>query len=303
MRNRLTATFILLTVLLCAAAFAISSLTDRLSTIGLFFLCLVVVAGLAGYVLSLALVSPFLQLARAARALGRGRFDLDLPTSHIPEVQAIGDALRISASQLQDRISQEQSFAEHASHVLRTPLTSLRLELEDLALSDGVPDDVRAAVDRCVQRIESLDVVAGELVQLARHSSLVAGSGIPLRDLAGTCARRWASELAHHDRRLLSEVGGDEEITFTPGPLEHIHELLLVDVLHRSRGDVELRYETTREGALRIHVTTARSASTGGRLRGPGSTFLRARAVVAALGGRLEGDQFDTGIALVIPRR
>ncbi|MFT4264559.1 MAG: HAMP domain-containing protein [Nocardioides sp.] len=269
----------------------------------LLFLVFPVLAGLVGYLVSRALAAPFRQLARAAGALGRGRFDLDLPSSRIPEVRAIAGALQTSASQLEDRIAQEQSFAEHASHVLRTPLTSLRLELEELGQSGDVPDDVRDAVDRCVARIESLDVVAGELVELARRSSLASGPAIPLSGLAGACAQRWADELAHHDRALTSSVEGESETTYTPGPLEHLHELLLLDVLHRSRGDVRLVYRAASEGTLEICLTADQSARTRGRSRPPGSTFLRARAVVTALGGRVEGDQLDEGVALVLPRR
>ncbi|HRD61866.1 MAG TPA: hypothetical protein PL137_13235, partial [Nocardioides sp.] len=82
---------------------------------------------------------PFRQLAVAAGQLGRGRFDLDLPRTRIPEARAIRDALLTSAGQLQERLTSEQAFAEHASHVLRTPLTGLRLELEDLAGRPDVP--------------------------------------------------------------------------------------------------------------------------------------------------------------------
>ncbi|WP_300678498.1 HAMP domain-containing protein [Nocardioides sp.] len=266
------------------------------------FLGLGAAAALSGSLVARALASPFRKLAQAAGALGRGRFDLDLPRSRMPEVQAIAAALKTSASQLQDRISQEQSFAEHASHVLRTPLTSLRLELDDLAMTESIPDHVRDALDRCVQRINALDVVTGELVELARQTSRVPGAEITVAELVTGCSQRWADELAHHDRELGLSTEGDLDVLCTPGPLEHLHELLLVDVLHRSRGDVRLGVVADGR-ALRISITSDHPARIRGTVRGPGSTFLQARAVVTALGGRMEGDQFDTGVNLLIPRR
>ena len=107
----------------------------------LFTLLLLVstVAGLIGYVAARQLARPLEQLADAAGALGRGRFDLDLPKTRMPEAQAIGSALRTSAVQLESRIRRERSFSEQASHELRTPITTLRLELEDLTSATTSP--------------------------------------------------------------------------------------------------------------------------------------------------------------------
>ena len=160
------------------------------------FLLIAVVAGLVGYLVSRALSAPFRQLAVAAAALGRGRFDLDLPRTRIPEARAIAQALGTSAGQLEDRLRRERDFAEHASHVLRTPLTGLRLELEDLTLRDDVPDDVREAAARGLASVDEVDAVAGELVELSRSGTLVEGAELPLVDLATQLAQRWADRLA-----------------------------------------------------------------------------------------------------------
>src|SRR6478752_5230190 len=54
----------------------------------------------------------FLLIAVVAAALGRGRFDLDLPKTKVPEALAISNALRSSAFQLEDRVHRERAFAE-----------------------------------------------------------------------------------------------------------------------------------------------------------------------------------------------
>ena len=130
------------------------------------FLLIALLAGVAGWVAARALSSPFQKLAVAAGALGRGRFDLDLPKTRMPEAVAIGKALQTSATQLESRISRERDFAELASHELKTPLTSLRLELEELTLRDDVPDDAKAAAVRCIRSVDAVNRSAGELVAL-----------------------------------------------------------------------------------------------------------------------------------------
>lgn len=271
---------------------------DR-GSVGFLILLVALLAALVGYLMARALSHPFRQLVVAAGQLGRGRFDLDLPRTGIPEVRAISQALLTSAGQLQERLASEQSFAEHASHVLRTPLTGLRLELEDLAGRSDVPADVREAATRSVGRIEAMDQVAGDLVALARRGALVTGAEIPLRDLATQAAQTWADALAEQDRAVTAAVEGKIDTTYTPGPVEHILDLLLADVVRRGRGAVRLVLEADDEGHLSIAVSCAGEREVSGPDAGIAVT--QARAIVTALGGRLTGDS-PQQLSVLLPR-
>ncbi len=283
------------------AGSVLDSLADRdKGSLGFLILLVGLVGALVGYVIARWLSGPFRQLAGAAGQLGRGRFDLDLPRTHIPEARAISQALLTSAGQLQDRLASEQAFAEHASHVLRTPLTGLRLELEELAQRDDVPDDVRQAATRSVGRIQAMDDVAGDLVALSRRGALVAGAEIPLRDLATQCAQTWADALAEQDRQLTAAVEGNIETTYTPGPVEHILDLLLADVLKRGQGRVRMVFDADEEGHLSIGISCAELRQVAGP--NAGMSITQARAVVTALGGRLTGESPEQ-LSILLPRR
>jgi signal transduction histidine kinase len=289
------------TLTLSESGEVVDELADNdLQSLGLLLLFCALLAAVVGYLLARVLSSPFRQLAVAAEQLGRGRFDLDLPRTHIPEAKAISQALLTSAGQLQERLASEQSFAEHASHVLRTPLTGLRLELEDLAARDDVPADVRASATRSVGRIEAMDAVAGDLVSLARRGVLVAGAEIPLRDLATQCAQTWADALADQDRPVTAAVEGNIETTYTPGPVEHILDLLLADMLRRGEGAVRMVFEADDEGHLAIELSCEDLRA----VPGPNSdiAITQARAVVTALGGRLSGET-PHHLSILLPRR
>jgi hypothetical protein len=269
-------------------------------SLGFLVLLVGLVAALVGYVIARWLSAPFRQLAGAAGQLGRGRFDLDLPRTHIPEAKAISQALLTSAGQLQERLASEQAFAEHASHVLRTPLTGLRLELEELSQRDDLPADVRQSATRSVGRIDAMDDVAGDLVALARRGALVAGAEIPLRDLATQCAQTWADALAEQDRQLTAAVEGKIETTYTPGPVEHILDLLLADVLKRGLGPVRMVFDADEEGHLSIGISCEDLRQSTGPNAGIAVT--QARAVVTALGGRLTGET-PQQLSVLLPRR
>ena len=260
---------------------------------------LAVVAAVIGYLISWSLSAPFQRLAVAASALGRGRFDLDLPRGGVPEARAISEALRSSAVALRDRLEREQEFAMHASHVLRTPLTGLRLQLEEMTLDTDLPDATRAAAVRCMEAVDEVNEVAGDLVDLSRRG-LIGGAQIPLRDLATSSAQRWADELGEHDRGLTAAVEGDIELTFTPGPIEQILDLLLRDAVRHGQGDARLIFEGDARGHLRIVVREKREAVDGDDL------VEEARSVVEALGGRLQtvpGPDDTTEIVALLPRR
>ncbi|MDP2774629.1 MAG: hypothetical protein Q8O61_13840 [Nocardioides sp.] len=258
-----------------------------------------VAAGVLGYLISWSLSAPFQRLAVAAGALGRGRFDLDLPPTRVPEAKAISEALHSSAVALRERLEREQQFAMHASHVLRTPLTGLRLQLEEMTLDTSLPAESRAAAVRCMTAVDEVNEVAGDLVDLSRRG-LIGGAQIPLRDLATGSAQRWADELGEHDRGLTAAVEGDIELTFTPGPIEQILDLLLRDTIRHATGDARLIFEGDARGHLRMTVRSHREAP-------PESDLVdEARAVVEALGGRLqsvEGPEGTTELVALLPRR
>lgn len=266
----------------------------------LLLLVTALVATLAGVLLGRWYERPFSRLAEAAAALGRGRFQLDLPQTRVPAANEIARALDVSARRLQDRLAAEDEFAQRVSHALRSPLTGLRLELEEVALHDGLPAESAAVLERSLQRVDQIDAVTGELVALARHRAMVAEATIALEVLARQVGQRWADELDAQHRTLTTAVQGDGATTYTPGPVEQILELLLVDVLHRSSGSVRLVFAAGDADHLRITVTAGPAAT--GRA-GESPPRVRARTIALALGGRLEGEYAAGGVEIVLPRR
>ena len=145
----------------------------------------------------LRLSRPFRDLAESAAALGRGRFDIEAPRSRIPEVVSISDSLRASSLRLQKSLRRDRDFFHHASHVLRTPLTGMRLELEELTLRGDLDADVRRTTARCLSDVERLDCTIAELLELRPRSR-------PRRGRRGQPAR---AGLAHRPAVARSAAG------------------------------------------------------------------------------------------------
>lgn len=267
------------------------------------FLLIGLLAGTAGWVAARTLARPFQRLAEAAEALGRGRFDLELPQTRVPEAQAISRALATSALQLRSRLARERAFAEQASHVLRSPLQGLRLELEELTLRDDVPDDAKAAAQRCIASVEKVNSSAGELVALARRGSLVEGAEVTLHELASQLAQRWADRLAEEHRQLTASAEGDLELAFTPGPVEHVLDLVLADICLAGKGPVRITFRG-QDDYLRVQMP---AGVMGGKprhgRRQPGAGLAQAREVAEQQGGRVRGDGATEDLEILLPRR
>lgn len=272
-------------------------------SIAALFLLIAVAAGVAGFLIATALSAPFQKLAVAAGALGRGRFDLDLPTTRIPEARSIANALRSSALALEDRVQRERAFAEHTSHVLRTPLTGIRLELEDLSLRDDLPLDALESVKRSLARVETVSAVAAELVEITRRGSLVVGAELPVSDLSAQLAQRWADRLDARNRPLTAAVEGDLELTYTPGPVEHVTDLMLADVEGRGAGAVRIVFTAAADGHLRVSVHCAGRTPESEPGGDSVDEMSQLRAVVEALGGRVIGEHPADGLEVLLPRR
>lgn len=284
------------TVVVRSGSEQVSSLYAReLSELFMLTALVTLLAGLAGWFAARSLARPFRELADAAAALGRGRFDLRLPDTRIPEAQAIGQALRVSAAQLEGRLSRERDFAEYASHQLRTPLTSLRLELDDLVHRDDVDLEVRDVARRCLDRVEAVNSAAGELVALTRQGALVEGGQMMLGELATLITQAWSDRLSDAGRTVTARADGEIDQMFTPGPVEHVLEVLLEEV-ERGYGSVQLVFEG-KPDYLRVVVPAGVAGET------PARRLDTIKGLVEPLGGRTAGDLLERDLEIWLPRR
>ncbi len=260
-------------------------------------LALVVAAGLVGWLMARWFARPVAALAEGAAALGRGRFDLDLPATRIPEIRAVATALEGSAGRLRASIQRDREYLQHASHVLRTPLTGLRLELEEALLLHELDDDLRRSLTRCLADVKRLQDTVTELVELERSRPVVAAAAVSVADLVDQVAARWRERLsARREVRTVVESGDD--LMLTPGPIEQLTDSLLADVAAHGSGAVSL-HVAAEPTHLRIRVATGSDTQPAADR----ASASRARALAELLGGRWIGDPVAGGVEILLPRR
>jgi len=125
-------------------------------------------AALVGWRLARSMTRPLGDLTRAATALGAGDLDRRASTANGPrEVRMLAHEVNDAADRLTEMIESQRRFVADASHQLRTPLTALRLRIENLDLSPGGDDP---AVQAALVEADRLSRLLDGLLTLSRTS-------------------------------------------------------------------------------------------------------------------------------------
>ncbi len=172
---------------------------------------LMVITALVGWVLARSMTRPVRRLQDDARRFASGDLHVDPATraGGPPELRALDGAMRTMARRLEVLLDEQRSFVADASHQLRTPLTALRLRLENLQ-SDPVappPPAAHAALDAAIAETDRLSVLVNDLLQLARAEQ---ASELEAADLTGLARDRvdtWGALAGAKGVRLVMAVG------------------------------------------------------------------------------------------------
>ena len=204
---------------------------------------------------------PLRSLQKSTNQLASGDLNTRADPDHGPvEVRDLASAFNRMSARLQSLVEAQRSFAGDASHQLRTPLTALRLQIEQ-ALHNVEVDPTRAhdELERASSEIDRLQHLVDGLLVLARLENSTAR-----REPIDT--KRVVEERVDVWRPLVEEREGSIDLTASdagltvdlmPGTLEQVIDNLIDNALDASDGapelSVELRGDVT-SGDLRLTV-------------------------------------------------
>jgi signal transduction histidine kinase len=239
------------------------------------------------------LARPVEDLVAAADLLGEGEFAVRVPVSNVAELDRAGAALASTSARLGELMDRERAFTAHASHQLRTPLTALRMSLENATLTPGVAlgDALRDAIGE----VDRLQDTVEQLFTLARGGTSF-GRQVSLGRTVAEVDHRWHAVLADRGRRLHVVVDERTKSRLVPATLGQILDILLDNATNHGRGTVEISAHDV-GGGLSIDVsdegdgvgTLRDDFSVSGMIAddGHGLGLPLARSLADAAGGRL----------------
>lgn len=186
------------------------------------------IAGVIGWILASSITRSLRDLQRNAVTFAAGNLEPQPIDQTAPkEVQDLAHQLNSMASQLDTLLSAQRRFVADASHQLRTPLTALKLRLENLEPNTTIdPQDLTPISDE----VERLATLVEQLLYLSRSEGASAErTSRDFGDLVTKHLELWQAMADEHHIELSWEQPTPGHITVqtTDGSLEQILDNLL----------------------------------------------------------------------------
>ncbi|MDI6105585.1 HAMP domain-containing sensor histidine kinase [Actinoplanes sp. NEAU-A12] len=173
---------------------------------------------------------PVRELERATRRLADGATTPAPATTGPPELRRLAETFNVTAVRLQELIAAQRSFVGHASHQLKTPLTALRLRLENLEpdITAGGEANLRAAL----READRLATLVDTLLAMTRSEHRTTPCE-PVTISATVAARAavWGPVAEDRGVTLTTTGPGDVTAQVIPGALEQILDNLIANAL------------------------------------------------------------------------
>jgi two-component system OmpR family sensor kinase len=184
----------------------------------------------AGALIAGQIAGPLRRLDRAAERAGEGDLSVRAKVEGSEEQRSLAATFNQMTARLDRLVAGQREFVADASHQLRTPLSGLRLRLEE-AQAISRDDAVREEIDGALTEVDRLAAMVSELLLLSQAGEADA----PAEDVdLGAAARRAAERFP--DRVKPMSIAGGRSVRCAPADLDRALDVLIENALHYGGG-------------------------------------------------------------------
>lgn len=220
----------------------------------------VLLAGILAYFLAGAVTSRLQKLRHATELFAEG--NLGTRTEEgvgAPELRTLAVSFNRMADRTEHLLEQQRGFASDASHQLRTPLTGLRLGLENAV--HAIPTDPEAGrtmVAAALEETYRLQRIIDGLLRLSRaEGQAVVPVQTDLADVARSRKEQWEALAEETDVRISLDAPPKANIVVVPGAAEQIIDNLIDNALAVAPPGSQIQLVVSRgeqPGVIELHV-------------------------------------------------
>jgi len=199
---------------------------------------------------------PTADLRRAAMRIAEGDLSARAAIKDAPrELSELAHAFDDMAARLEELVESQRAFVADASHQLRTPLTALRLRLENLEAT--VADSETEDVGGVVVEAERLSRLVDQLLELSRAGSADTVA-VDVVDVIEQRVRLWETVADEAGIELRTDIASDDRCVASviPDGLEQVLDNLLDNAIRYSHrgGTVNVAMRATSDGSCVVEV-------------------------------------------------
>ncbi|MFB9904325.1 HAMP domain-containing sensor histidine kinase [Allokutzneria oryzae] len=208
-----------------------------------------VLAAAAGVLVARRLTRPLRGLTTMAARFGDGDLTARSTETGPPETRTLARTLNAGALRIGTLVDAQRAFVADASHQLRTPLTALRLSLDNIA--DEVSDELtREDVETATAEVVRMSRLANGLLALAKAEGLVAApEPVGVAELVRGRFEVWSPVAAERAVRLVAEpLEEGLRVLAGPGHLEQVLDNVLSNALEVSPEGGVITVSATADG-------------------------------------------------------
>lgn len=208
----------------------------------------IIIVAAGGYLLVRRALTPVERITRAAEQITQHNLSERLPVSRTgDELERLSISLNRMIARLDDAFQNSKRFVADASHEMRTPLTILRGELENLVEDSRLNAEVRERAGSMFEEAVRLSRIVEQLFTLSRLDAGEAQADCSRFDLAGL-AKTTADQmgLLAEDKKISITCDAGQPV-FVEGDSARLKQVI-VNLL-----DNAIKY-TQQSGAIQLHV-------------------------------------------------
>jgi two-component system, OmpR family, sensor kinase len=188
----------------------------------------------AGAVIAAQVGRPIGRLEEVARRVAQGDLTARAEIEGSGEQRSLATSFNEMTSRINRLLGAQRDFVADASHQLRTPLTGLRLRLEEAKALDR-SEGAAAELDAAMVEVDRLAHTVGELLVLSRAGERgVAGTAVALDDLATAAVDRWRASAVERGIALVFRDEGGGSVWAARADAERALDALVENALHYS---------------------------------------------------------------------